>query len=77
VPLETIVDALVAELRTKLAKAVETGRLTQEQADEKLAAAPGRITTKLESSGPLNPGHKGGHKGVHQSGGSGAATPRS
>lgn len=85
VPLETIVDALVADLGTKLAEAVEAGRLTQEQADGKLADAPERITTKLESSGPLNPGHRGGHKdghkdghrGGHKDGGSGAATPRS
>jgi hypothetical protein len=63
VPLQTIVDALVADLSTKSTAAVEAGRLTQEQADEKLAAAPERLTTMLESTGPLEGGHRGGGMG--------------
>lgn len=65
VPLATIVDALVADLGEKLTEAVEAGRLTQEQADERLAAAPERITTMLEKTGPAG----GGRDGMRHQGG--------
>ena len=64
VPLQTIVDALVADLAERVAADVEAGRLTQEQADEKLAAAPERITTMLDQVRPADGGHHGrGHMG--------------
>lgn len=52
VPVQSIVDALVAEMSQRLATAVETGRLTQEQADEKLAQAPERLITMLDKVRP-------------------------
>jgi lambda repressor-like predicted transcriptional regulator len=60
VPLQTIVDALVADVSAKLASAVEAGRLTREQADERLAATPERLTTLLDGTRPLGGGHEAG-----------------
>ena len=60
----TVVDALVAEMSAKLAAAVEEGRLTQEEADAKLAEAPDKITAMLEATGPV-----GGPRGHHRRGG--------
>lgn len=79
VPLQSVVDALVADLGAKLEAAVEEGRLTQQEADEKLAAAPERLTTMLVRSGPLGRSHHGGRlEGRGMGGGMGErATPRS
>lgn len=52
VPVQSIVDALVAQMSERLATAVESGRLTQEQADEKLAKAPERLITMLDKVRP-------------------------
>jgi hypothetical protein len=64
VPVDTLVDALVAAERERLAAAVEDGRLTQDEADERLADLEARITERVseplpdrpEGSGPLVPG---------------------
>lgn len=61
-----IVEGLVAEMSAKLATAVDEGRLTQEEADAKLAEAPEKITAMLEATAPL-----GGPRGHHRRGGFG------
>ncbi len=67
-------------MQERLAQAVEDGRLTQEQADEMLAAAedgefPGRRGHSRGGRGAFGPGGHGGH-GVGP-GGSGSADPES
>jgi hypothetical protein len=52
VDLQTVIDALVAEASEHLDLAVESGRLTQEEADEKLADVTERITEMVERSRP-------------------------
>ncbi len=51
-----VVDALVADLADRLATAVNEGRLTQDEADAKLADAPERITKMLDQTGPIREG---------------------
>jgi hypothetical protein len=66
---QDVVDRLVAELAEKLATAVQEGRLTQDEADAKLAEAPERIGSMLEATGPLGGGKglrgPGGRRGQH------------
>jgi hypothetical protein len=52
VDVQKIVDALVAELKTHLDADVAAGRITQAQADERLANAPARITDMLNHKPP-------------------------
>lgn len=47
-----VVDALVAEMQTKLDEAVADGRITQERADEILANLPDRLTEMIENGLP-------------------------
>jgi hypothetical protein len=60
VDVQKVVDALVADLKTHLDAEVAAGRITQAQADQKLADAPARITDmvnrKLPPRGPGGPG---------------------
>lgn len=49
---EQVVDALVAEAEARLDLAVESGRLTQAEADEKLADLPERLTEAIENGLP-------------------------
>lgn len=58
VPVDTLVDALVTAGEERIADAVEDGRLTQEQADERLADLEERITERVESALPA-PGERG------------------
>ena len=61
---QTIVDAVVANRTEKLDQAVEGGRITQEQADERLAQIETRITERLAQTLPLGDGHgRRGHRG--------------
>lgn len=60
VPVETLTDALVAAAETALRQAVEEGRLTQEQADERRADLEARLSAKIESGSPWGGGHRGG-----------------
>ncbi len=70
VPVETLVDALVAAASERIATAVEEGRLTQEQADERLADLEERITERVNSEAPLaGPGPRGGGDGPRGGGG--------
>ncbi|SOC49673.1 hypothetical protein SAMN05660748_2405 [Blastococcus aggregatus] len=64
VPVGTLVDALVAGGQERIADAVEDGRITQEQADERLADLEERITERVEQEMPGFGGHgPGGHRG--------------
>lgn len=58
VAVDTLVDALVAAAEERIADAVEDGRLTQEQADERLADLEERISERVESALPA-PGERG------------------
>ncbi len=55
----TLVDALVQAAEEHVAEAVEDGRLTQEQADERLADLAERIPERVTSTGL---GSRGGHR---------------
>jgi polyhydroxyalkanoate synthesis regulator phasin len=63
VPVETLVDALVQAQEGRIAQAVEDGRLTQEEADERLAEVEERVTERVDSAVPPHGGHRGGHGG--------------
>jgi hypothetical protein len=67
VPLQDVADALVAAETERLQQAVEDGRLTQEEADEKLAHMEENILERLESGerGLGGPGGHGGRRGEH------------
>ncbi|MGY1639195.1 hypothetical protein ACI78V_21315 [Geodermatophilus sp. SYSU D00742] len=56
---DTVVAALTDAARQRTAAAVEDGRLTQEQADERLADLPERISERVEGTGP---GDRGGER---------------
>lgn len=53
VDVQVVIDALVAEAQTRLADAVTDGRITQEEADSKLADLETRITERVNTAGPL------------------------
>ncbi|MBN1813153.1 MAG: hypothetical protein JXA14_15060 [Anaerolineae bacterium] len=75
VALQDIADALVAAHAERLQQAVENGRLTQEEADERIAEMEANILEHLESGefvgpgGPGGPGMPGGPRGGHFGGG--------
>ncbi|HEX8770687.1 MAG TPA: hypothetical protein VF711_07965 [Acidimicrobiales bacterium] len=52
VDVQKVVDALVADLKTHLDAEVAAGRMTQAQADQKLADAPARITDMVNHKPP-------------------------
>ena len=57
VAVDTLVQALVAAEEDRIAEAVVDGRLTQEQADERLADLEQRVTDRVEAeSGGRGPG---------------------
>jgi len=62
VEVDTLVDALVEAQQERIAQAVEDGRLTQAEADERLADLEERVTERVNSA-DLGPGHhgRGGH----------------
>ena len=53
---QQVIDALVAEAKTHLDQAVTDGKLTQAEADEKLADATTRITDFVNNGGPRHRG---------------------
>lgn len=57
VAVDTLVDALVAEARERLSQAVEDGRLTQAEADDKAADLEERISTLVQEGGSFGRGH--------------------
>lgn len=62
---QTVIDALVADGKERLAQAVEDGDLTQAQADERAARLPEHMTRFVNETrpprGPGGPGHEGRH----------------
>ncbi|NJN67136.1 MAG: hypothetical protein HC884_10710 [Chloroflexaceae bacterium] len=52
VDLDTVVDAVLAEMKARLDTQVEAGRLTQDEADERLAEARERITERMNETRP-------------------------
>jgi hypothetical protein len=50
VDIQTVIDAMAAELKTHLDEEVAAGELTQEEADAKLADAIERITERLDGT---------------------------
>lgn len=58
VALQTVVDALLAEQKTRLQQAVTAGRLTQAQADARLAELQTQLPTQLSTA--FTPGLRGG-----------------
>ena len=52
VEVDTLVDALVQAQQDRIAQAVEDGRLTQDEADERLADLEARITERVNSDDP-------------------------
>ncbi len=59
---DALIASLVADVEEKLDEAVANGRITQEEADEKLAEATERITTFV-NEGPQRPQGGGGRPG--------------
>ena len=56
VDVQTIIDAKVAEVTERLNAAVEAGRLTAAEADEKLADLEAQVTTRVNEGGPVRGG---------------------
>jgi hypothetical protein len=66
VDLQVVVDALIAKHKAHIAEHVAEGKLTQAEADEKLANLEARVTEMVNKTGlPMKggPGGKGGHGG--------------
>ena len=66
VSVQVVVDALIAQHKAHIAEHVAEGKLTQAQADEKLANLEARVTEMVNKTGlPMKggPGGKGGHGG--------------
>jgi len=79
VSVEEIVDAIVAEMTEHLSAAVESGRITQEQADARLATAEERATALVngELRDGLRFGHRPGRGGMGRGWGGEGADPSS
>lgn len=58
---ETVAAALKADLQTRLAQAVTDGKITQAEADTRLAAADTHIANELNQTGFGRGGLRGGH----------------
>ena len=56
VDVQKVIDAIVADARTRLAEKVQSGDLTQAQADERLANLSQRVTDMVNRTG--GPGHR-------------------
>ena len=76
---DALIAALIADAEEHLAAAVEDGKLTQEEADEKLAQVTERVTTFVNEGPPERPvgARPGGrdHRGPGGPGGFGGAPP--
>lgn len=51
VPVQKVIDALVAEAKTRIAAAVKAGKITQAQADERLKDLTQHITDRVNGTG--------------------------
>ncbi|NEK86743.1 hypothetical protein GCU60_13410 [Blastococcus saxobsidens] len=63
VPVDELVAALVQAQEERIAQAVEDGRLTQEEADERLADVEERVTERVNSEAPARGHGPRGHDG--------------
>jgi hypothetical protein len=63
VDVQTVIDAMVSAAKERLAEAVSEGRITQEQADERLATLTDDITKVVNGELPVGPGRGPGHDG--------------
>jgi hypothetical protein len=64
VQIDTLVEALVQAEQERIAQAVEDGRITQAEADERLADLEARVTERVSSEDA----HLGGGRGHHGAG---------
>jgi hypothetical protein len=64
VQIDTLVEALVQAEQERIAQAVEDGRITQAEADERLANLEARVTERVSSEDA----HLGGGRGHHGAG---------
>jgi hypothetical protein len=75
VEVQVVIDALVATRQAHIAEHVAEGKLTQAQADEKLANLETRVTEMVNKAGPAMKSGKGRHGGKmgegHRRGGHG------
>ena len=55
--MQTVIDAMVAEAKTRLDEKVAAGELTQEEADQKLAELTERITDSVNNGMPARGDH--------------------
>ena len=55
-----MIDALIADAKTKTAAAVKDGKITQEQADERLDALTERVTSFVQEGFRWDRDHDGG-----------------
>ena len=70
-----LITALVADAEEHLAQAVADGKLTQEEADEKLAEAEERITTFVNEGPPERPAGEDGQRPPRGGRGPGGSAP--
>jgi polyhydroxyalkanoate synthesis regulator phasin len=65
VDVQVVIDAVVAAMQERLDQAVANGRLTQEEADARLAQMTERATEWINEGGSFGPGRggRGGHRG--------------
>lgn len=61
VALDTLVQAIVGAEKARIAQDVSSGRITQQQADERLADLTTRVTDRVNAARPAGPWH--GHGG--------------
>lgn len=76
---QTVLDAMLAELKAHLAEEVTSGRHTQAEADQMLSKATERATAMMNGEKPAFPGGHRGHRGHpgHPGGGRPAPAPAS
>jgi ssDNA-specific exonuclease RecJ len=58
VDVQKVIDAIVADARQRIAEKVQSGDLTQAQADERLADLPQRVTDLVNRTGGPGHGHR-------------------
>jgi hypothetical protein len=82
IEVDALVDALVTAQQERIAAAVGDGRITQEQADERLADLEERVSERVTSEAPVGgpgPGHgphgPHGERGGQPDGGAGGEAP--